>query len=211
MKRQWFSDAKDLVKWGVLESLGRALDGTTNIVWVAMLTPDFQAFQERQLVPEGAISQRVYDFFRDPSRIAGLANAEGLRITPVMQPFVHRHRESYFEAVCALVTDLHEESGDRLFVFLDPDTGIRAGNGGNPERYVLPANLSRVYASLRRGDSLFVYQHAPQGNAAGDDGWLTERRGIMAQACGVAIERIAAYRSPALTRELAILELETTS
>ena len=110
--------------------------------------------------------------YRPSQPIAPLATATGLEVDVFKSPFTDR--VAYFGEVCGLV---RARSG-RVIVFLDPDIGIEAEQGG-PE-HVTSADIARVFEALRPGDLLVCYQHARR-----QKGWRGRARRAFANAPGM--------------------------
>ena len=171
MRDQWYGDDRDVLKWSTLVHLARR-ESVPGILHIAMyrasrpIAPLATAF--------GSVDppDEVLRHFRDLGDIQRLAAATGLEIDVIKSPFAHR--VTYFDEVCGAV---RARTG-RVLVFLDPDIGIEAEQGG-PE-HVTSADVARVFDALQPGDLLVCYQHARR-----QKGWRGRARRAFAHAPGI--------------------------
>ncbi|MBD95363.1 MAG: hypothetical protein CL482_14065 [Acidobacteria bacterium] len=171
MRDQWYGDDRDVLKWSTLVHLARR-ESVTGILHVAMYRPSQPIAPLATAFGAVAPPDEVLRHFRDVDDIQRLATATGLEVDVFKSPFTDR--VAYFGEVCGLV---RARSG-RVIVFLDPDIGIEAEQGG-PE-HVTSADIARVFEALRPGGLLVCYQHARR-----QKGWRGRARRAFANAPGM--------------------------
>jgi hypothetical protein len=170
MQDIWYSDKRDLFKWGGIAELARSED-ITNVIQVAFLRhanrPSFTS--DTTLVP---LPDAVWNHFRDPTKISVLGVGLGLTIVPVIDIFSHASRKAYLLKV---LQQLSDSPGPKI-VFLDPDTGIEptAVNA----KHVLREEISAIWESLCVNDWLVLYQHARRTK-----NWIAETMTAFSSAC----------------------------
>jgi hypothetical protein len=165
MRYQFFLDARDYVKYALLDDLMAQLNlGQLTIVW--MLTPDVgnthgsrrPKFDESrsdlnlffQQVPRPNLRD-VKDYF---SRRGYVCNSYGDRSDAYI---TRASRDAYFRSI---------ESGllkDAL-VFLDPDNGVEPRSGATPF-HVRLNELRDLWNRMGRESVLVIYQHLPRKKA----------------------------------------------
>ncbi len=184
MRETWYSDNRDLVKWGALLHLATQHD-IGRIIQVAY----FRASSPPALEADGVAIPKplaVWRHFRDLHQVQGLARTSRLDISVIDWPFSHRGRADYSER---LVKHLVELSGPKL-ILLDPDTGIAPKNYG--ARHVTRAEVSAVWHSLRPHDWLSLYQHARRSK-----GWVQDTLTEFNACCGGAQATVLRSRGAA--------------
>jgi hypothetical protein len=150
MKCEFYSDNRDLIKWGGIVQLCKTT-GIKNVLHVAY----FRDSSWPQINYDGNISQipdPVLQHFRDIHDIKRLGITAGLNINVIDDTFVQTKRSNYTEAISKRVINQHE----RLLVFLDPDTGIIENHA--KEEHVRPEEARLIWQSLKKGDYLVLYQ-----------------------------------------------------
>ena len=161
MRDQWYGDARDLVKWGVLLHLAQ-VHSVKRVLQVAYLRPS----KRGQLDIDGRkhdIQDPVINHFRDVHNILKLPCE--LRIEVIDSPF--EDRIQYKQAVVDIIARQHP-----CIVFLDPDTGLEpAGRPGL--EHVLDSELEYIWNKMAVGDVLVFYQH--QTNRNGQP-WIEPKR-----------------------------------
>ncbi len=162
MRDVWFSDNRDLVKWGVLIRLADMYEAR-RILQVAYYRPsDFP-----QIEIDGndfEIPKEVLAHFRNLRTVGGIGS--NVRIT-VFDP-VFEDRAIHDQAVLALLPAFAQE---RCIVFLDPDTGLEPQNPSLD--HVLNGEASAIYTNMKVGDVFAFYQH--QTNRGGHP-WIEPKR-----------------------------------
>jgi hypothetical protein len=196
MRRNWFGDRYDHLKWSILL---RLTPDNQRILYVAMLRPAGQETPvDSRIIPE------VSKFFRaihPPILKADLARISELdpRIIYFGDSFPSSERDRilYFDKAVTLL-----RAGDRgsICVFLDPDTGLSPEASGEHITY---REVSRIWTDMRPGDRLAIYQHGwrPKG---GD--WHSIAQQSLAAALGVDLHRIT--QEPSKKTNVAILIVE---
>lgn len=166
MRNQYYGDSRDVFKWSVLLRLIRT-HRIRAVLQVAMLRPDDGSAEGGTRHEPGVVEPSVRAFFdaerrafeRDPAlrhigRISRLASAcgGGFDIEVVDRVFT---RVGYFAGVVSVVTSLSSPA----LVFLDPDTGMGQGMGPRRHFQIRDKEVVQVFAALRSGDVLALYQH----------------------------------------------------
>lgn len=202
MKDQWYADNRDLVKWAALVHLARSV-GAKRITQVAFYRAD-ETTPELQN-GDGAVPLpiEVMEHFRDVRKISGLAEAVGLEIEVIRDPFCCNgsakiERQQYF---AVLRKRLAEAAGKRKIVFLDPDTGI-AGKYCGPE-HVSVSEISSLFNQLESGDCLAVYQHAARRGT-----WVEDAVERLATATDKPTDRVKVFRAQEVAWDVVLLAVQ---
>ncbi len=188
MRNQFYSDKKDLVKWGSLLHLARSHD-LNLILQVAYLRPDHPRSAVTLLVSQSGekkpipLPKIVWTHFRNIKNIQRLQQPTGLRIELLGEFF--EDRAAYTESILRRIRRRREKK----LVFLDPDTGIEPGTPG-PE-HVTADEISRIFAVMKSRDVLVLYQHARRTKT-----WLDDTSTDFAEAVAVDPRSIVTLRSP---------------
>jgi hypothetical protein len=189
MKDQWYADARDLVKWGVLLHLAEHF-AAQEIIQVAYLRPT--QWPELNIAGEPApIPKPVLEHFRDIGRISQLQARTKIRVVDL--PFTDRQRYQRH-----LLEVLASREQGRVVLFLDPDTGLEPA-GPSGLQHVLASELRELWLNLRSGDALVFYQH--QTNRSGMP-WVAEKQKQFSAALGVPLERVGVASGPAIARDV---------
>jgi hypothetical protein len=189
MRDKWYSDNRDLVKWGVLLQLAE-LYNTATILQVAYYRPtpwdgieiDGRAYP---------LPLEVVNHFRNIKNIATLRPNVMVLDAPC------HDRAQYLQCILMAIQKLPKEPA---IVFLDPDIGLEPRGKAGLE-HVLETELREIWHALRSGDLLAFYQH--QTNMAGRP-WVKEKQtqfekaiglepGVSKLACGKEIARDVAF------------------
>jgi hypothetical protein len=191
MREVWFSDNRDLIKWGVLTHFARAYALRT-IVQVPYRRPEgarphFIFGSERLPVADD-----VWQFFRDMRRIEELGDEIGVEVKIVSEEFNHGNRILYSDDISRHLKDCVRP----VLLFLDPDTGMQ------PKRlevtHVTEIEVGRAWADLREGDWLVFYQHARH-----ESNWVSEVAQQLSRVCEGGSVEVA--RSENIGRDVAFL------
>ncbi len=172
MRDKWYSDNRDLVKWGVLLKLAE-LHNMATILQVAYHRSTSWASIEidGRAYP---LPIEVVNHFRNIKNIATLrSNARVM----VLDAPCHDHAQ-YLQCILMAIRNLPKEPA---IVFLDPDTGLEPRGRAGLE-HVLETELREIWHALRRGDLLAFYQH--QTNMAGQP-WVEEKQTQFEKAIGL--------------------------
>ena len=183
MRDNWFSDNRDLVKWGTLLRLADIFDAR-RILQIAYYRPS--EFGKIEIDgDEFDIPEEVINHFRNLRTVGSLGSK--VRVT-VFDP-VFQDRPIHEQAILALLPAFAHE---RCIVFLDPDTGLEPQNPSLD--HVLGREALAVYQTMKSGDLFAFYQH--QTNRAGQP-WIEPKRLQLAQSLGLpeSIIKIATGRS----------------
>jgi len=194
MKKLWYGDNRDLVKWGSLVQLAQE-EGIDKIVQVAFFR-ETERPQLRRDEKEFSIPPKVWTYFRDMGSIKALSQQVGVEITVVDDRFDAKKRLEYLR----LVKDVLRQSGElRKIVLLDPDTGIEPKTA-KPE-HVTVREISEVWKSLSPGDWLALYQHRYR-----DQQWQDTTRNKFADACGT--RDVRTFSGPTVASDVAVFAAE---
>ena len=195
MRDRWYSDNRDLVKWGTLVHLAQA-NNIKTIFQVAFYRRDSSEITLQ--TPRGPVPfpSDVLDHFRKIEQIAGLQKLCQVDIRVLTTPFGRdgriasglAWRKDYVESA---VLEFQNRR-DRLIVLLDPDTGIAPKK---PDfRHVLPLEIREIYAALRARCWIVLYQHARR-----ERNWIVLTRSQFADAVGISPTQVQTYQSDLAT------------
>src|SRR3972149_5307749 len=150
MRDEWYSDNRDLVKWGVLLQLAQLYD-TATILQVAYYraTP----WDEQSIEIDGRaypLPSEVVNHFRNINNVAALKS--NAHVTVLDAPCHDRAR--YLQGILTAIRNLPKEPA---IVFLDPDTGLEPQKA--TLEHVREKELEEIWHVLRPGDLLVFYQH----------------------------------------------------
>lgn len=193
MRKKWYGDNRDLVKWSVLIQLARKHKIKT-ILQVAFYNPESQNVQLAS-TRYGSIElpQQVLDQFpRDLNDIKRLEETTGIRIQVFLEPFQKhlgtRHRTadggSYVDKANEWINSNREGP---LVVFLDPDTGIEPLKSDVTYKHVTAHELKRFFDALQPNDLFVLYQHAPRRK---ESNWELSRQQKLVKSIGLHSEDI---------------------
>ncbi|MCX5998107.1 MAG: hypothetical protein NTU41_00535 [Chloroflexi bacterium] len=161
MRDQWYGDARDLVKWGVLLHLAGSYSAK-RILQVAY----FQGSEWGTIEIDGQqyhIPKPIINHFRDLRNILKLSCEPRIEILDSL----FEDRGQYKQAIADAVVGEHP-----CIVFLDPDTGLEP-RCRNTFKHVLDSELEYVWNKMAVGDVLAFYQH--QTNRNGQP-WIKPKR-----------------------------------
>ncbi len=173
MRDKWYSDNRDLVKWGVLLKLAE-LHNMATILQVAYYRSTL--WDEKRIEIDGRafpLPPEVVNHFRDIKNVGALrSNAPvGVLDAPCDD------RAQYLQCILMAIRNLKKPA----IVFLDPDTGLEPRGRAGLE-HVLETELREIWHALRRGDLLALYQH--QTNRGGRP-WVEEKQAQFENAIGL--------------------------
>lgn len=153
MRDIWYSDNRDLAKWGVLVHLARQ-HSLRSIIHVPYWRPEPERphfrFRDRA-VP---VAEDVWAFFRDIRHTERLGRDCGIPVKVLTARFDATNREEY----SAMVRQQLGHNARPLLLFLDPDTGLEPGRA--IVTHVTRSEVHDAWSGLHRGDWLVLYQHA---------------------------------------------------
>ena len=198
MRDKWYSDNRDLVKWSVLLILARRADAD-RIIQIALLNPsEFGQVEidgESHETPRAVLShlrdiQNVIGFFRHP-RISVFDCILG-------------DRANYLSAALNYVASFSHE---RCLVFLDPDTRLEPGGGGDA-KHVLNCEARSFWDALPQESVLVFYQH--ETNRARRP-WIQEKRAQLSGALGISIEDVGVASGLTIAKDVVFFHASKTS
>lgn len=162
MRYQFFLDARDYVKYALLDDLMKQLDlSQLTLIW--MLTPDVGNTHGSRRPRFDPNRSALNAFFqRDPRPnlwdVKEYFDDRGYRCTSFgdrPDGYITRaNREEYFKLV-------DDELLKDALVFLDPDNGVEP-RGGASALHVKLDELSRLWTRMDGESVLLVYQHKPR-------------------------------------------------
>lgn len=151
MRPEWFADKRDLVKWAVLYHL--ACKHECKMVMQIAFYRDSQ-FGKIMIDDEKTdFPLEVETYFRRLKDLENILNlTANFKIGVFMKPF--NDRKEYFKSV---IKEILKYGGEKLAVFLDPDTGFTLKKP-DPE-HVSAEEVKKILTSLKSGDMFVFYQH----------------------------------------------------
>jgi hypothetical protein len=170
MRDEWYSDNRDLVKWGVLLQLAELYDMAA-IFQVAYYRPT--PWDEKSIEIDGRafpLPPVVVSHFRDIKNIRALR--PNARVMVLDDPF--HDRDQYLRRILMEIRNLLKPA----IVFLDPDTGLEPKKA--TLKHVREKELQEIWRTLRRGDLLVFYQHRTRRRQ-----WVKEKKTQFEKAIGL--------------------------
>jgi len=195
MRDQWYGDHRDVVKWGVLLEIARKL-GCEHVLQVLYSRPSTWSHLEidGQQVP---LSVEVIRHFRCTSAISAMSSEITIEI--IQDEF--RNRIEYQQTV---IQRINNGTKAKSIVFLDPDTGLEpTGKAGL--QHVLESELTEIWASLRTGDVLVLYQHKTNYN---NEPWIPTKMCQFETALGVTRGMAKLAHAPGIANDVAFFFAE---
>jgi hypothetical protein len=189
MRDKYYGDNRDLVKWGVLLTLAERYS-VKQILQVLYYRPTNWAHLDVD-GDEVALPAAVARHFRRAAGIAAIETAAPVEV--FADEFVDRHE--YHRTLLDRIRSRPESPG---IVFLDPDTGLEPRSPSHD--HVLDYELATLWAELRNGDVLVVYQH--QTNQAGRP-WIPDKKQQFERAIGLPPGSAKLARSERIARDVA--------
>jgi hypothetical protein len=175
VRYQFFLDARDYVKYALLDDLMKQLGlGQLSLIW--MLTPDVGNTHGSRRPKFDPSRPALNDFFQhDPPPnlwdIKQYFDQHGYRCTSYGDRpdgyLTRANRKGYFDSI-------EDELLKDALVFLDPDNGVEPRGGASP-LHVKLEELQQLWARMDDRSVLVVYQHKPR--VAADVFWpdVTDR------------------------------------
>jgi hypothetical protein len=197
MRDDWYGDKRDPVKWAALIHLARSLE-IAHILYVACYRQSnagglvLKMSRGQDAVRRVLFADEVWRHFRDIHHIAELETTTGLRI----EVFDKEPADGgeYYRAV---EREVIRRRGERLLVFLDPDTGLAPRT--RSLKHVDNDKVGRIYAALGAGGALVLYQHARRKQT-----WRVEVTADFAQALGLPDDQCT-FECPEIAPDVASL------
>ncbi len=169
MRDEWYSDNRDLVKWGVLLKLAELYDIATILQVACYRSPRWESIEiDGTAYP---LPQEVVSHFRDIKNIKVMRSIARVRV--LVDPFQGRDR--YLLRILMAIRKLPKPA----IIFLDPDTGLEPQGKAKLE-HVREDELCEIWHALRRGDLLALYQHQIR-----EDRWVEKKRTQFENAIGL--------------------------
>jgi hypothetical protein len=150
VRKQWFGDSRDYVKWSCLR---KEATNEHAVIYGVMLRPD--SFEDENL------DKAVVEFFDQQKDFGALGKLfpKGFKIFERI--YQGRDAKEYFHDLQLLIAETKSEGN--VLVFLDPDTGIEPrGKPGNEHLRI--EDIRSVCELLSSGDKLVIYQHASRAS-----------------------------------------------
>ena len=188
MRDQWYSDKRDLVKWGVLLELARRY-GAEHILQVLYYRPSSYGRLNIQ-GEECDLPPAVIRHFR---RINAVTSIQCEAKVEVIEE-VFKNRKPYLDLVLGR---MHLRPHGPGIVLLDPDTGLAPSHPG--PKHVLDKELEAIWRELRQGDLLVFYQH--RTNRKGVP-WIDAKREQFERAIGLASGASKLARAPSIAGDV---------
>ena len=171
MRDKWYSDNRDLVKWGVLLQLAE-LHNMATILQVAYYRPT--PWDEKGIEIDG----RAYPLpLEVVNHLRNINNIRALSPCVTVLDALYEDRAEYLRCILQAIGRLPKKPA---IVFLDPDIGLEPGKP-KPE-HVLETELGQIWGALRPRDLLVFYQH--QTNRNGQP-WVPQKRAQFEKAIGL--------------------------
>lgn len=190
MRDAWYSDNRDLIKWGSLLRLAK-LFSATRILQLAYYRPS----EFSPLLIDGQeheIPEEVIAHFRNIRTVQSLSSE--VRVT-VFDPIL-QDRESHQQTILTLLPAFQ---GERCIVFLDPDTGLQPENPSL--NHVLDSEAQAVWDAMKTEDLFALYQH--QTNRSGQP-WIEEKREQLARDLAVSVDAVGEAKSPEIAHDVVL-------
>ncbi len=171
MRDKWYSDNRDLVKWGVLLQLAELYDIAT-ILQAAYYRSD--PWDEKSIEIDGRaypLPLEVVNHFRNIKNITTLKSTAHVI---VLDAPCH-DRAQYLQRILMAIQKLPKGPA---IVFLDPDTGLEPNKPGL--EHVREKELRDIWHALRDGDLLVFYQHRNRSRS-----WVEEKQAQFEKAIGL--------------------------
>jgi hypothetical protein len=152
MRKQWFGDNRDYVKWSCIR---QQAGEKYHVISAVMLRPDSQNVE--------FLDDAVVQFFEKHKSFSSLEDLFPGRFQAVDEPYEIKNADSYFERLTRVIRTAQMRG--RVLVFLDPDTGMEPAK--SDDKHVRAKDIQGVCKALMPGDKVVIYQHALR-----DSGWI---------------------------------------
>jgi hypothetical protein len=155
MRKQWFGDSRDYVKWNVIyeEASANAI-----VCYLAMARPD---------EIRGRINATVKAFFEKYKDLGLPQELFDGRFRSLLTNYETGQNTKYFDEAERIVRLAQCEGA--IVIFVDPDTGVQPRKGKATDKHIGLSDLQRLVGLLRHNDKLILYQHSPRNRT---DGWI---------------------------------------
>ena len=152
MRKQWFGDSRDYVKWSCIRHEASA---HLSVVYAPMLRPDSFAGEKLDL--------DVTRFFDKLKSFDALSELFPAGFAHLPDTYEVKHASTYFDRLQELIDTTQKQS--EVLVFLDPDTGVEPESRPKDE-HLRKQDIIRICNLLRPNEKLVLYQHASR-----EGGW----------------------------------------
>jgi hypothetical protein len=153
MRDWYFSDDRDLVKWGTLVHITEKY-GLNTIIQVPYFRPEIKhphfVFMDNSL----PLPTKVWRFFRNIHDIKRLESTIKASIVVIGTEFNPKQRIAYISEVKIKISSAKRP----IVLFLDPDTGLQPNKCG--PTHTATSDIQELWPLLTRGEWLVLYQHA---------------------------------------------------
>ena len=146
MRKQWFGDARDYVKWNFIFTESQP---DYVVCYIAMARPDEIATH---------INPAVKAFFDKYKNLELAGEMFAGRFRTLLREYRARDSDAYFDEVKTLI--IATQPSGKVVIFADPDTGVEP-RGRATDKHIRLSDVHRIARLLRNGDKLIIYQHAP--------------------------------------------------
>jgi hypothetical protein len=197
LRDRWYSDNRDLVKWGALFHLAES-SKCRAILQIVFYRPeaDWPFLQKDE--HEIPFPDVVLKHFRDVEQIKHLCSESRLTIK-VFKESLDGSRESYVQKILETLQIFHDQ---RLIVFLDPDTGLAPKTAGL--EHVRPDELLAIYSHLKPQDWLVLYQHRQRRRD-----WIEYNRRKFVQALDLPRQSVKTFSSLKLASDVVLFAAQS--
>jgi hypothetical protein len=200
LRDRWYSDKRDLVKWGVIFQLARTYRAG-KILQVAYFRPNKWGSLEID-GRQNDLPVEVIKHFRDIHNITILNILA--QIDVIGTSFGRVNRLQYTHGI---VTAIRSCGPNRCIVFLDPDTGLAPSGSAAGRQHVSESELAVIWAGMRSDDVLVLYQH--QTNRNGQP-WIEPKRVQFEDALGLPRGGAKLAWGPTIVRDVAFFYCQKT-
>ena len=188
MRDQWYSDNRDLVKWGILLTLAERYS-SKHILQVLY----YRATDWAQLELDGEqvdLPESVVRHFRQAGAVSAIDAPAPIEV--ITDTFADRGE--YHRIVVSRIRSRKQSPG---IVFLDPDTGLEPRVPAL--EHVLDSELVDLWKELQVGDLLVFYQH--QTNRNGQP-WVAPKKEQFERAIGIPAGAAKVARAETIARDV---------
>jgi hypothetical protein len=196
MRDKWYSDNRDLLKWGVLLTLAERF-AAKHILQVLYYRPtDWAGFElDGEQVP---LPPAVIQHFRRVAAASAIQSSAAIDVFG--DPLTDR--DGYQHAV---IDQIRCRSATPGIVFLDPDTGLESQTPSLD--HVLDQEVAELWRELKAGDLLVVYQHQTSRNG---QPWIAPKKEQFERAIGLPVGSAKLARSERIARDVVFFYAQKT-
>ena len=193
MRKQWFGDSRDYVKWSCIRhEAGKQF----HVVYAVMLRPD--SFNDPRLDP---IVAEFFDTYKNFRVLEGLFP---VRFEVVSEQYEKKSADRYFARLTEIIQAAQKKG--KVLVFLDPDTGIEPAGSGD-DKHLRARDIKTICNALGVGDKVVIYQHALR-----DVSWIEYFSSRLKQlACETHCDLGTAFHAPGVAKDVCFFTLTKNS